>query len=126
MVCFVDPTSGGTTASIASLSDIAISEPGATIAFSGRRVIEGILKGSETLPPNFQTAEWVKEKSGQEHRLQAFYKKAKKGKLDNEGNPLKHDIDAFFALINKEDFVIIQHYIFDKILVSKDNFLAHN
>jgi len=68
----------------------------------------------------------VKEKSGQEHRLQAFYKKAKKGKLDNEGNPLKHDIDAFFALINKEDFVIIQHYIFDKILVSKDNFLAHN
>ena len=65
LVCFVDPTSGGTTASIASLSDIAISEPGATIAFSGRRVIEGILKGSETLPPNFQTAEWVKEKSGQ-------------------------------------------------------------
>ena len=63
--CFVDPTSGGTTASIASLSDIALSESGATIAFSGRRVIEGILKGSETLPANFQTAEWVKEKSGQ-------------------------------------------------------------
>ena len=65
MVCFVDPTSGGTTASIASLSDIAISEPGAPIAFSGRRVIEGILKGSETLPINFQTAEYVMEKSGQ-------------------------------------------------------------
>ncbi len=65
LVCFVDPVSGGTTASIASLSDIAISEPGATIAFSGRRVIEGILKGSEKLPSNFQTAEYVQEKSGQ-------------------------------------------------------------
>lgn len=63
IVCFVDPTAGGTTASIASLSDIALSEPGATIAFSGRRVIEAV--SSEKLPENFQTAEYVQQHSGQ-------------------------------------------------------------
>ena len=33
---FCNPTAGGTTASISSLSDIAISEKGATIAFFGQ------------------------------------------------------------------------------------------
>ena len=54
---FCTPTAGGTTASISSLSDIAISERGATIAFSGKRVIQATIK--EPLPEDFQTAEWV-------------------------------------------------------------------
>ena len=34
IICFTDPTAGGITASFASLSDVAISEPGALIAFT--------------------------------------------------------------------------------------------
>ena len=59
IVCFTDPTAGGITASFASLSDIAISEPGALIAFAGRRVIEATVK--EELSENFQKAERVLE-----------------------------------------------------------------
>ena len=59
IVVFTDPTAGGITASFASLSDIAISEPGALIAFAGRRVIEATV--NETLAENFQKAEKVQE-----------------------------------------------------------------
>ena len=59
IVCFTDPTAGGITASFASLSDIAIAEPGALIAFAGRRVIEATMK--EELGENFQKADRVLE-----------------------------------------------------------------
>jgi len=51
-----DPTTGGVAASFASLGDIILSEPGATIGFAGRRVIEGTI--GEKLPETFQTAEF--------------------------------------------------------------------
>ena len=54
-----DPTTGGVTASFAMLGDIIISEPGALIGFAGRRVIEGTIK--QSLPDNFQTAEFLLE-----------------------------------------------------------------
>lgn len=55
-----DPTTGGVTASFAMLGDIIISEPHAQIGFAGRRVIEQTIK--QTLPDEFQTAEFLKEK----------------------------------------------------------------
>ena len=59
-VCVMtDPTTGGVTASFASLGDIILSEPKATIGFAGRRVIEGTI--NETLPDEFQTAEFQLE-----------------------------------------------------------------
>nr|YP_009398163.1 acetyl-CoA carboxylase carboxyl transferase subunit beta [Thaumatella adunca]ARW67349.1 acetyl-CoA carboxylase carboxyl transferase subunit beta [Thaumatella adunca] len=51
------PTTGGVTASFAMLGDIIIAEPGALIAFAGRRVIEQTIK--EDLPDNFQTSEYL-------------------------------------------------------------------
>ena len=54
-----DPTTGGVTASFAMLGDIIISEPGALIGFAGRIVIEGTIK--QSLPDNFQTAEFLLE-----------------------------------------------------------------
>ena len=54
-----DPTTGGVTASFASLGDINIAEPGALIGFAGSRVIEQITK--QKLPPGFQTAEFLLE-----------------------------------------------------------------
>jgi acetyl-CoA carboxylase carboxyl transferase subunit beta len=59
IVVFCDPVMGGTTASIASLGDILISEPGCLIGFAGRRVIEATVK--EKLEDNFQKAERVLE-----------------------------------------------------------------
>ncbi len=57
IVCFTDPTAGGITASFAMLGDIHFSEPGALIAFAGRRVVQATVK--EELPPDFQTAEFL-------------------------------------------------------------------
>ena len=54
-----DPTTGGVTASFAMLGDIAIAEPGARIGFAGRRVIEQTIR--ESLPDDFQTAEYLLE-----------------------------------------------------------------
>lgn len=55
-----DPTTGGVTASFAMLGDIILAEPKAQIGFAGRRVIEQTIK--QTLPDEFQTAEFLQEK----------------------------------------------------------------
>ena len=54
-----DPTTGGVTASFAMLADITFAEPGAIIGFAGARVIEQTIH--ETLPANFQKAEYLLE-----------------------------------------------------------------
>ena len=51
------PTTGGVSASFASVGDINIAEPKALIGFAGRRVIEQTVR--EKLPDNFQTAEFL-------------------------------------------------------------------
>ena len=62
IVILTDPTTGGVTASWAMLGDILIAEPKATIGFAGRRVIQDTVR--ETLPEEFQTAEYVKDHGG--------------------------------------------------------------
>ncbi len=52
-----DPTTGGVTASFASLGDIIIAEPKVLVGFAGRRVIEGTIK--QRLPDDFQSAEFL-------------------------------------------------------------------
>ena len=59
IICFTDPTAGGITASFAMLGDISLAEPGALIAFAGKRVIQATVK--EDLPENFQTSEHVQK-----------------------------------------------------------------
>ena len=53
------PTTGGVTASFASLGDIMLAEPGALIGFAGPRVIEQTI--GETLPEGFQRSEFQLE-----------------------------------------------------------------
>lgn len=60
------PTTGGVTASFASLGDYNFAEPGALIGFAGRRVIEQTTR--EKLPSDFQTAEFL-FKHGQLDRI---------------------------------------------------------
>lgn len=59
IVLLTDPTTGGVSASFAMVGDIHLAEPGATIGFAGRRVIEETVR--ETLPADFQTAEYLRE-----------------------------------------------------------------
>ena len=55
-----DPTTGGVAASFALLGDINIAEPGATIGFAGRRVIQETVR--EELPEGFQRSEFLQDK----------------------------------------------------------------
>ncbi len=53
------PTTGGVTASFATLGDLHIAEPKAMIGFAGRRVIKETTH--QDLPPDFQTAEFLQD-----------------------------------------------------------------
>jgi len=57
IVLLTNPTTGGVSASFAMLGDIHIAEPKCIIGFAGRRVIEQTVR--ETLPDDFQTAEYL-------------------------------------------------------------------
>lgn len=59
IVILTDPTTGGVSASFAMLGDIQVAEPGATIGFAGKRVIQDTVR--EELPEGFQTAEYLRE-----------------------------------------------------------------
>jgi acetyl-CoA carboxylase carboxyl transferase subunit beta len=54
------PTTGGVTASFASVCDVTLAETGALIGFAGPRVIASTIK--QELPPGFQRAEFLLEK----------------------------------------------------------------
>lgn len=54
-----NPTTGGVTASFATLGDLILAEPGALIGFAGPRVIKETLQ--QDLPEGFQTAEFLLE-----------------------------------------------------------------
>ena len=104
IVLFADPVAGGITASYAMLGDIQIAEPGALIAFAGRRVIEGTVK--EELPENFQKSEHVQacgfvdtiiqrkdlpEKIG--ILLSILLKKQSEVKIDNDDETSEYNIE---------------------------------
>jgi acetyl-CoA carboxylase carboxyl transferase subunit beta len=55
-----NPTTGGVTASFASLGDLILAEPGALIGFAGPRVIRETT--GQELPDGFQTAEFLLER----------------------------------------------------------------
>ena len=59
LTVLTDPTTGGVTASFAMQGDIILAEPGATVGFAGKRVIEQTTK--KKLPQGFQTAEFLLE-----------------------------------------------------------------
>jgi acetyl-CoA carboxylase carboxyl transferase subunit beta len=52
-----DPTTGGVTASFASLGDVIIAEPGVLVGFAGKRVIQDTI--GQALPDDFQSAEFI-------------------------------------------------------------------
>lgn len=59
IACLTHPTTGGVTASFASLGDITLAEPKALIGFAGPRVIEQTI--GQKLPEGFQRSEYLEE-----------------------------------------------------------------
>ena len=59
IVIITNPTTGGVTASWVSLGDIILAEKGSVCGFAGKRVIQDTVR--ETLPDEFQTAEYVRD-----------------------------------------------------------------
>jgi acetyl-CoA carboxylase carboxyl transferase subunit beta len=55
-----NPTTGGVTASFATLGDVIVAEPDALIAFAGPRVVEQTI--GQKLPPRAQKSEFLLEK----------------------------------------------------------------
>jgi acetyl-CoA carboxylase carboxyl transferase subunit beta len=73
------PTTGGVTASFASVCDVTLAEPGALIGFAGPRVIATTLK--QELPAGFQRAEFLLEKGQIDAIVKRSEMKAKLAKL---------------------------------------------
>lgn len=94
------PTTGGVTASFASLGDYNFAEPGALIGFAGRRVIEQTTR--EKLPKDFQTAEFLL-KHGQLDRI--VHRHDLKPLLINllKMHQTKDDATPFFSLEGGEE-----------------------
>ncbi len=55
-----DPTTGGVTASFATLGDVIFAEPGALVSFAGPRVIQQTIR--QDLPEGFQRSEFLLQK----------------------------------------------------------------
>ena len=81
VVILTNPTTGGVTASWAMLGDILIGEPKSVIGFAGRRVIQDTVR--ETLPDDFQTAEYVKDHGGLDLIVERKYLNSTIGTLLN-------------------------------------------
>ncbi len=59
LAVLTDPTTGGVTASFATLADVILAEPGALIGFAGPRVIKQTIR--QDLPEGFQRSEFLKK-----------------------------------------------------------------
>jgi hypothetical protein len=59
----------------------------------------------------------VKDTKNQWITLTTYPRKGQEGKLDQNGNQLEYDLDRFYAKMNNEkDLLLVQYYVFDKIL----------
>lgn len=112
-----NPTTGGVTASFASLGDVQIAEPGALIGFAGSRVISQTI--GEKLPEGFQSAEFLYEHGlldgvvpraelkGYITRLISLHQKGKRSQLASDKNELAGKIEEELASRSADERVLI-------------------
>lgn len=112
-----NPTTGGVTASFASLGDVQIAEPGALIGFAGPRVISQTI--GEKLPEGFQSAEFLYEHGlldgvvpraelkGYITRLISLHQKGKRSQLASDKNELAGKIEEELASRSADEHVLI-------------------
>jgi hypothetical protein len=56
----------------------------------------------------------VTDRNGETTTLKTFLKPLKSG-IDIEGNPIDHDQDRMYALLNDKEFMIVQYFVFDPL-----------
>lgn len=112
-----NPTTGGVTASFASLGDVQIAEPGALIGFAGPRVISQTI--GEKLPEGFQSAEFLYEHGlldgvvpraelkGYITKLISLHQKGKRIHLASDKNELAGKIEEELASRSADERVLI-------------------
>lgn len=112
-----NPTTGGVTASFASLGDVQLAEPGALIGFAGPRVISQTI--GEKLPEGFQSAEFLYEHGlldgvvpraelkGYITRLISLHQKGKRSQLASDKNELAGKIEEELASRSADERVLI-------------------
>ena len=112
-----NPTTGGVTASFASLGDVQIAEPGALIGFAGPRVISQTI--GEKLPEGFQSAEFLyehglldgvvprAEMKGYITRLISLHQKGKRIQLASDKNELAGKIEEELTSRSADERVLI-------------------
>ncbi len=112
-----NPTTGGVTASFASLGDVQIAEPGALIGFAGPRVISQTI--GEKFPEGFQSAEFLYEHGlldgvvpraelkGYITKLISLHQKVKRSQLASDKNELAGKIEEELASRSADERVLI-------------------
>jgi acetyl-CoA carboxylase carboxyl transferase subunit beta len=84
------PTTGGVTASFATIGDVNLAEPKCMIGFAGPRVVKETTH--QNLPPGFQTAEFMMEHGLVDDIVARKDLRGKLGKLLAYMLPLPHDV----------------------------------
>lgn len=84
------PTTGGVTASFATIGDVNLAEPKCMIGFAGPRVVKETTH--QNLPPGFQTAEFMMEHGLVDDIVARKNLRGKLGKLLTYMLPLPHDL----------------------------------
>ena len=117
ILVMTNPTTGGVTASFASLGDVQIAEPGALIGFAGPRVISQTI--GEKLPEGFQSAEFLYEHGlldgvvpraelkGYITRLISLHQKGKRSQLASDKNELAGKIEEELTSRSADERVLI-------------------
>jgi hypothetical protein len=66
----------------------------------------------------------VTDTSNIQSAIKTYRKAAAPGTVDDFGKPVPYDLDRLYALVNNgKDFVLIQYFVFDKVLRPKSFFL---
>jgi len=69
----------------------------------------------------------VIDTKGNSTKIKTFFKPNDERKFDPEGRFYTYDVDKLYALINEDqDFVIIQYFVFDRVLRPLSYFLRNN
>lgn len=64
----------------------------------------------------------VTDKSGTTKKVDCYKRQAYKGATDVDGQPLKYDIDRFIGVIDNEQVVVCQYFVFDPLFRTKSYF----
>jgi acetyl-CoA carboxylase carboxyl transferase subunit beta len=104
-----NPTTGGVTASFASLGDVIIAEPNALICFAGPRVIEQVI--GHQLPPGAQQSEFLLKHGMIDCIVKRHDLKNKLAELLDflAGNPATETLDEFTEELNVEARFSLPH-----------------